>query len=298
MITDVTWFSAAQLTTILRDALQMPALIVRAVQATQLALQTAHNAQLFRLHLTYQEAAASAPATLIAKLPHSDAEMAENCAIFQPGTKEAWFYHTVSHTGCVTAPQCYFALAERATGQAVLLLADLGELEATSQTVGMSLADATFALQEAARLHAYWWGQDQHETLAELRTLNDNGSDSTAFVDQLYRAAWPAFCQQAEFAIPATVMAFGAALVGRGATIDALCASSPKTLLHGDFRVDNMLFAERGSLRHCYVLDWEDVHIGCCATDVSWLIAGCVPNIDADQETELLKKWCDRVKCT
>lgn len=291
MITDVAWFSASRLTAILRDALNVSPLVVSGVKAAQLSFKTAYNAQLFRLTLTYDQATPAAPATLIAKLPPDRAEMAENCAVFQPGTKEAWFYRAIAPTGCITAPQCYFALAERATGLAALLLTDLGELETTSQTAGMSIADATLALQEAARLHACWWNQENSAALAELRDLNNNGADSTALVDQFYAEAWPHFLQNAQFAISATVNAFGATLVGRGAVIEALCDNSPKTLLHGDFRVDNMLFAGRSAQRQCYVLDWEDVSVGCCATDVTWLIAGCVPAIDADQEQQLLKSY-------
>lgn len=291
MITDVTWFSASRLTEILRNALNVSPLVVSGVNAAQLSFKTAYNAQLFRLTLTYDQAIPAAPATLIAKLAPYHAEMAENCVTFQPGTKEAWFYRTIAPTGCVTAPQCYFALAERATGRGTLLLADLGELEATSQTTGMSIADATLALQEAARLHARWWDQENHEALAELLDLNNNGGDSTTLVDQFYAEAWPNFLQNAQFAIPATVSTFGATLIGRGAVLEALCDNSPKTLLHGDFRVDNMLFDGRSAQRQCYVLDWEDVSVGCSATDVTWLIAGCVPAIDADQEQQLLKSY-------
>lgn len=291
MITDVAWFSASRLTEILRAALNVSSLVVRGVNAAPLLFKTAYNAQLFRLALTYDQATPAAPATLIAKLPPDHAELAENCVIFQPGTKEAWFYRTIAPAGCVTAPQCYFALAERATGRGALLLADLGELEATNQTMGMSIADATLALQEAARFHAHWWDQENHEVLAQLLDLNNNGGDSTTLVDQFYAEAWPNFLQNAQFAIPATVSVFGATLIGRGAVLEALCDNSPKTLLHGDFRVDNMLFAGHKAQRRCYVLDWEDVSVGCYATDVAWLIAGCVPAIDADQEQQLLKSY-------
>ena len=291
MITDVAWFSADRLTEILRNALPTSPIVVRKVDAVKLGLKAAYRAQLFRLILAYDQATRDTPATLIAKLPPDQAEMAENCVVFQPGTKEAWFYRSIAPTGCITVPQCYFALAERATGQAALLLADLGEMEATSQTIGMSIADATLALQEAAQLHARWWNQENSAALAELRDLNDNGDDSTALVDQFYAEAWPYFLQNAQFAIPATVRAFGATLVGRGAVLESLCDNSPKTLLHGDFRVDNMLFAGRSAQRQCYVLDWEDVGLGCCATDVAWLIAGCVSAIDADQEQQLLKSY-------
>ena len=291
MIKDVTYFSANRLTEILRNGLNAPNLVVSDVTVEALSLKAAYNAQLFRLTLTYHHSMPAAPATLIAKLPSGNEELAENCVVFQPGTKEEWFYRAVAPTDCVTAPKCYFGVAERTTGQATLLLADLGELEATSQTTGMSINEATLALQEAARLHARWWNQEEGSSLADLRDLNSNSREGIALVDRLYGEAWPFFLQNSEFPIPAAVKAFGASLFGRGEQINTLCRTSPKTVLHGDFRVDNMLFDDRGDLRKCYVLDWESVNIGCGVADIAWLIAGCVPGIETNQESDLLKSY-------
>jgi Phosphotransferase enzyme family len=80
-------------------------------------------------------------------------------------------------------------------------------------------------------------------------------------------------------------------LIGRGAQIAALTRSAPRTLIHGDFRVDNLLFQGGGATRRCIVLDWESADIGCGLGDVAWLLAGCLPSITTEQEQRLLRVY-------
>lgn len=288
VIDDVSRISAAWLSETLSQAMHAPALRVATVRAEALKLNAAYCAELFRLHIDYAAAIPGAPLTLIAKLPRNNPGMAENARVFQPGTKEAWFYAHAAPDCGVTVPRCFYTGADRASGRASFLFEDLGNLEATPQVVGMGEHDAALALREAARLHARWHNTGASAALAGLRELIGDPDDSENLVDALYAEAWPLFVKHARFAIPPAVSAFGASLIGRGAQIGVLSRSAPRTLIHGDFRVDNLLFQGSGTARRCIVLDWESVDIGCGLSDVGWLLAGCLPRITPEQEQRLL----------
>ena len=57
-----------------------------------------------------------------------------------------------------------------------------------------------------------------------------------------------------------------------------LAAIGPRTVTHGDFRLDNMLF--RGSDPSPYVVDWQTAVWGLAAYDVAYFVGGCLSEDD------------------
>jgi aminoglycoside phosphotransferase (APT) family kinase protein len=73
--------------------------------------------------------------------------------------------------------------------------------------------------------------------------------------------------------------------------VEALLAHSPRTLIHGDFRLDNLLFGTRDAQPACWVIDWEDIMLGNGMVDVAWFLGGCLPAEESDGEQELLRGY-------
>ncbi len=67
-------------------------------------------------------------------------------------------------------------------------------------------------------------------------------------------------------------------------------ADAPATLLHGDLRLDNVVFdAER-----CAFIDWQLVRCGPAAYDVAYFISSALhEDTDAEKTNELLKRYID-----
>ena len=127
----------------------------------------------------------------------------------------------------------------------------------------------------------------------ELRMLTSNFDESEAQVQNLFETAWPLFIKNAKYEIPDSAIRLGNAIAEKGMPKRALELNSPHVLMHGDYRVDNMLFTMEHGRRKCIVLDWEDISLGCGLTDVAWLVAGCVPNVTIAMEKMLLKHYYD-----
>jgi hypothetical protein len=83
------------------------------------------NADLRRLYLTDDQPADTAPHFLIAKLPTTNANLNERAAVFQPASRENWFYSSGASRSSVHVPCCYYNATDNATGQSILLLEDL-----------------------------------------------------------------------------------------------------------------------------------------------------------------------------
>jgi aminoglycoside phosphotransferase (APT) family kinase protein len=126
--------------------------------------------------------------------------------------------------------------------------------------------------------------------------LIDNIPEAQDLVDQLYRRAWPLFLERATFAISDDVRQFGERLVGRVPAAEGLLDQSPKTLMHGDFRLGNVLFGSRANGTRdgesvCWVIDWEDVMLWNGMFDVAWFLGGCLRVEDGAEEEGLVRRY-------
>jgi hypothetical protein len=280
------------LTAVLQPVIGQNKATVTQVRPEQLIGPQSFNADVWRLYLTYARPCPTAPQSLIAKLPTADTELHERAAVFQPGLKENWFYRVAAPSSPICVPRCYYNALDAATGQSILLLEDLASAPSGNQRIGATLPQAKVALESAARLHAYWWADTTRLEIQELTNLLPaTGVDEQKLVQELYDRAWPQFLSQGIVAIPDEVRHFGTAIVGRMNVIDKLIDRPDKTLVHGDYRLENIHFGQRDGEAACWVIDWEDVFWGSGLIDVSWFLGGCLPVEQSHQEISLLHEY-------
>jgi aminoglycoside phosphotransferase (APT) family kinase protein len=77
---------------------------------------------------------------------------------------------------------------------------------------------------------------------------------------------------------------------GRAPEISASLAAEPWTLLHGDFRLDNLLFRPDGEI---IVLDFQGLGSGRPAVDVAYFITTALTAEHRDEEAHLLRSYHD-----
>lgn len=277
---------------VLSSELTQEEAVISAVQLEPLAGDFQFNAVIYRLHLSYQRPTENAPQSLIAKLPTARKELHERAQVFQPGTRENWFYRAAAAQSPLKVPHCYLNDTDLSTGASVLLLEDLSHATPGNWLVGATIEQASLVLGSLARLHARWWGQDQSKEIQELhQLLSGNSENETNLVQDLFDAAWPQFVDQTSTALPEDVRQLGEAIVGNMQMVDDFIDPGSPTLVHGDYRIDNMLFGEMDGKPICWVIDWEDVTFGSGMIDVSWFLGGCLPVEQAHHENNLLRLY-------
>lgn len=287
--TDLAHITPEHITQILRTSGVISQANVTAQRAEIVTGEVSFHAQIVRLHLRYDRIETGAPSTLILKLPTPDPALHVNAAVFQPGAKENWFYQHIALRNHIAAPRCYYSAYDPATRQSILALADLGSARRISQVAGVSATEAQSAIAALARLHASWWEQQDAPAIKELQRINGTSDAGTNVVEKLYAEAWPQFIASGIVELPTPVSRFGEQLVGQIHNIETRAVHSPKTLVHGDFRLDNMLFDLQTQLPICWLLDWEDVAFDNPAIDLSWFLGGCLQLAASHHEEELLR---------
>jgi aminoglycoside/choline kinase family phosphotransferase len=201
------------------------------------------------------------PATLVAKIAGGTAEARQRLHVgFE---KEVGFYSTLAATLDVRTPHCWYAaLADDHLGF-TLLLDDLAPARPGVQADGCSAAQAADAVRNLAGLHAPRWND---ASLRDLSFLTPTDAAGAAFLGEILAQATDEFVgRYTDRLDPADVVTLRDAAGAIAAW--ALARPRPFAVVHGDYRLDNLMFPPSGE--GVAVLDWQTVTVGPPLRDVA-----------------------------
>ncbi len=278
--------SAEWLTTALKDCdLLTEQGVVTEVTATQVGDGVGMMSELARLNLTYA-GDDQAPATMVAKFPsrnETNRDVAMQYRIYEREVK--FFQERAEHTAMCT-PRMH--IAEMQGDNFLLLMEDLSAYQEGDQVVGADLSQTEIALDELAKLHASHW--DSVEDLVWVPGVADSyHADNMA---NLSAVGWPVMCEVFADVLPPEVAAAGEVFQGAVRKLQAAMCEAPKTLLHGDFRMENFFFGQLPGQHPMIVIDWQGPLLGNCMVDVAQMLCQSTQkDVRREHETELLERY-------
>jgi aminoglycoside/choline kinase family phosphotransferase len=198
--------------------------------------------------------------------------------------REAGTYHSLLPRAGVRAPRC-FAVADRAQGP-VLVLEDLSDLRPGDQLAGASTAEAEAAADLAGALHAAFWNDP---VLAACGWLPGPEDEVIAGYGRLFALTWEVFRSRAHGTIPDEHLDAAERAIRM---FDGVCRSfsqAPRTLLHGDFRLDNLMFSPGGEAT---AIDWQLAAWGRGPYDLALFLAGSMePDARRPVEQAIVERY-------
>jgi aminoglycoside phosphotransferase (APT) family kinase protein len=142
-------------------------------------------------------------------------------------------------------------------------------------------------VRQAAALHAPSW---HNPGMLDREWLQPNPAIH-AQVKALFPQAQAIFRERYADVLEPEYMALCEALAEHTATTDR--APEKVSLVHGDFRLDNLLFDIRGGAEEIAVLDWQTLTIGNGLTDLGYLLGCGIGNaLRPQHERELVDLYC------
>jgi hypothetical protein len=205
------------------------------------------------------------PTRMLAKLPAPD-----------PGTRELLanvyrsemrFYDQIAPTVDIRVPATYYATMSPDSGDFTLLMEDLAPAEQGDQLVGCSVAQAEDAVVNLAGLHGPRWCDP---TLLDIDGLQINGPDDAALMAELYGPATDIFVDGL-----AGLLSDEDVVTLRGVVeiIEgwALARAERFGLVHGDYRLDNLMFPPDGTAG-VVALDWQTLSLALPARDLAYFL--------------------------
>lgn len=244
-----------------------------------------------RIHLEYTRAGAG-PITLAAKFAAEDEASRTTAAAFGLYRKEVCFYRDIAPRVAVRAPRVIAADMDDDGACFILLFEDLGPARGGNQLAGCTIEDARLGVRQAAALHAPSWHNDALLGLDWLRPAPGVAQQVMA----LYPNAQAVFRERYADVLAPELMAVCERLNDAGELWFAR-ESAVQCVIHGDFRLDNMLFDINGGREPIAILDWQTVALGTAMTDIGYFLGcGIGDELRRKHEHELLDLYVDEMR--
>jgi hypothetical protein len=231
--------------------------------------------QLARVHFELDRSETGAPCSAIVKLPTLDPGGREICRLFEFYEREIGFYEHVASSCNVRVPRAYYTAMDVAADDFLLLLEDLTDVRVGDEVAGCSAAEAELVVRNIAAFHARWWESPLLDKLDWMPDVNA----------PVQKSAVPAYAQAA---LSPGMLEIGAQMKDHVGTLLDQLAPPPRTVLHGDWRLDNIFFGD-GTIA---AIDWQISTKGRGAFDIGYFLSSCVePDVRRAKEQGLVRLW-------
>ncbi len=249
-------------------------------EVTAAPVGTGQIANCYRLSLT----GSAVPAHLIVKLPHVDP--AFRAFVAGAYRTEARFYRDIARTVAVRVPACqHVEYAE--SGDFVLLLEDLAPAEQGDQIDGCDVEQARDAVLNLAGLHGPRWCDP---TLTQDTGLTPVTDEEVGGLVDVFGPATEQFVTDIGPRLTEGDIEILRAVPDLVATW-ILARPERFALVHGDYRLDNLLFPPDGAAGSVAV-DWQTLTLGLPARDLAYFVATSLdPDVRRTHERELVSAY-------
>ena len=230
------------------------------------------------------------PPSVVVKVPSQSESSRAASRITRCYELETGFYTQVRSLVGVSAPKCLHVWFDAPSDDFVLVLEDIVDGKQGDQITGATVEQARAAIDELVQLHAPLWNSTQLDTLGWMPRHTMESSQGTR---DLLRSVFAGFATRFAPLVSAEVLELGSRLVEN---IDGYDRAFPdnETVVHRDFRLDNLLFTDTANGTHVKVVDWQTASISAGATDVAYFIgASFSPEQRREVEDELVRRYCD-----
>ena len=218
--------------------------------------------------------------TVIAKVPAADPASRNAARAFRTYEIEASFYGQLAAGLPVALATCYYAAYDAGPDDYVVLLEDLAGALPGDQLAGIGPDNAAAAVGELAALHAAGWDSQE---LAALSWLNRSSPETAALTAAVLTDLYPGFRDRYATRLePGTLTLIEDFLPQAGRYLTG--SYEPRTIVHGDFRADNLLFGPARPV----VLDWQTCGFGAGLGDLSYFLSSSLKVRDRQQHEESL----------
>lgn len=240
---------------------------VEVAQVEVVAIGTGQTGATYRVSVTYDTAPGELPDTFVIKLPAQDDTVRDRVAIGY--RSECAFYTSVADRVRVPAPQCFYCEICDDAMDFALLLADQAPAVQGDQLAGCGGQQARLAVVALAGLHGPSWCDPSWLSLPGIAFPLPDAASATGLGEV------------AKMSCDITLEKLGGRMSAEDHQTfgDAMGLIAPWlrvepdrfSLLHGDYRLDNLLFVPDGT--RVAVVDWQTLGIGLPARDLAYFTA-------------------------
>ena len=219
----------------------------------------------------YGAESSAGPSSVIAKFPTPTAENRVVAETFDMYGRELRFYSQLAEHTDARTPKVYSAQLNAENSDFVLVLEDLSRCRAGDQREGANLEDAQRAIDQVVKLHSTWWDRTDDKELAWI-PVQDNPIQC-AGMTQGFAAGWSVFLEKFGDVLPAGRENRYARIGPQTENCLRRLCSGTRTVVHGDFRLDNLFFDVDGHADRVAMFDWQGISRSCGPQDLGYFLS-------------------------
>ncbi len=227
------------------------------------------------------------PTSVVGKFPSLDETSRATAAATGSYVKEVGFYRDLQTAVSIRTPHLHRLEEDLAENAFLLLMEDISPAEQGDQIAGCSVEEAALAVSAIAGLHGPVWGVPP----VGLDWLPPRTAERGSELGGLYGMLVPGFVERYADRLTPDVRDLA---VGFAERLPQWFTSfrTPHTLVHGDYRLDNLLFGTSPAAPPITVVDWQTVSVGHGPADVAYFVgAGLLPDLRRAVERDLFGRY-------
>jgi hypothetical protein len=238
---------------------------------------TGQMSECYRVQLTYADrgSGSGGPGSVVLKVAATDPMSRKTGGSLGLYEREVCFYRDIAPRLRGPVAPCYHAAFDASAGIFDVLLGDANPAVVGDEIRGATIAQAQLAVTELARLQGPLIGDT---TLADAPWLHRETPVNQGLITALHAAFVDRYgdriAPQHRMVCERLVGGFDAYLAEEAAE------GRIQGLVHGDYRLDNMLFGAVGAERPLTVVDWQTVTWGPAMTDLAYFLGCALPVAD------------------
>ncbi|MBQ73850.1 MAG: hypothetical protein CMQ20_02355 [Gammaproteobacteria bacterium] len=245
-----------------------------------------------RILINYDNEDASAPLSLVIKLPaenQTNRSVAEQFLLY---LKEVRYYEELAPLTSSSSPKIYASYVDE-DQNFLLLMEDASDYRMGNQVEGATLEECETCITELAKLHASFWGKlDSVDWLPHIAN-SENATNMARGAEM----GWDQLIEYFGDQVPDSINGRREAYLSNIDRLQHYLDQSPITLVHGDFRMDNMLFGQKAEHSPLIVVDFQGPLKGKGIQDVAYFLShSAQTEVRRQYERQLLHHYLNELR--
>jgi Ecdysteroid kinase-like family len=242
---------------------------------------------LVRVWLEYEQG--SGPESVVLKMPAaSDANRATAVA-FHCYERETIFYRDIAGRTSARMPTIYHADID-GEEDFVLVMEDLREYHIGDQVAGCTVEQARLGMPCIAQFHASFWNKVDHPDYEFIPYHYPSYFSDTMYQTAL--AVWDRMVELSGDAVPKPIRDVKERYLAAIPRLQEWATAEPRTIVQGDFRMDNLFFGQTEDQAPIALSDWQGILRGKGAHDIAYFVSQSIPTeMRREHERDLVARW-------